>query len=105
MSHLVTTGYEIETDYYLDKGKKVDFLEKNSIIEKIMLRIDVELPQLTHEKSYGCKMMGLGSIDKTTIKIKCGKECTSDKCNFLCKWVAQKNYYLFLSFQNYIPNQ
>ena len=65
-------------------------MEKNSIIEKIMLRIDVELPQLTHEKAYGCKMMGLESIDKTTIKIKCGKECTSDKCNFLCKWFAQK---------------
>ena len=107
LSHLVTTGYEIETDYYLDKGKKVDFLEKNSIIEKIMLRIDVELPQLTHEKPYGCKMMGLESIDKTTIKIRCGKECTSDKCNFLCKWFAQKNYYLFLelaSLQDYLES-
>ncbi len=107
LSHLVTTGYEIETDYYLDKGKKVDFLEKNSIIEKIMLHIDVELPQLTHEKPYGCKMMGLESIDKTTIKIKCGKECTSDKCNFLCKWFAQKNYYLFLelaSLQEYLES-
>ena len=44
-------------------------MEKNSIIEKIMLRIDVELPQLTHEKAYGCKMMGLESIDKTTINV------------------------------------
>ena len=82
-------------------------MEKNSIIEKIMLRIDVELPQLTHEKAYGCKMMGLESIDKTTIKIKCGKECTSDKCNLLCKWFAQKNYYLFLelaSLQEYLES-
>lgn len=107
LSHLVTTGYEIETDYYLDKDKKVNFLEKHSIIEKIMLRVDVELPQLTHENPYGCKMMGLESIDKTTIKIKCGKECTSDKCNFLCKWFAQKNYYLFLelaSLQEYLES-
>lgn len=96
LSHLVTMGYEIETDYYLDRDKKVNFLEKNSIVEKIMLRVDVELPQLTHENSYGCKMMGLESIGKNTIKVKCGKECSSDKCNFLCKWFVQKNYYLLL---------
>lgn len=96
LSHLVTKGYEIETDYYLDENKKVNFLEKNSIVEKIMLRIDVELPQLTHENPYGCKEMGLESIDKTAIKVKCGKACTSDKCNFLCKWFVKKNYYLFL---------
>ena len=28
LSHLVTTGYEIETDYYLDKGKKSRFFGK-----------------------------------------------------------------------------
>lgn len=107
LSHLITTGYEIETDYYLDKEKKENFLEKNSVVEKIMLRVDVELPQLTHEKAYGCKEMGLESIDKTTIKVKCGKACTSDKCNFLCKWFVQKNYYLFLelaALQEYLES-
>lgn len=107
LSHLITTGYEIETDYDLDKDKKMDFLVKNSIIERIALRVDVELPQLTRENPNGCKMMGLESIDKTTIKLKCGKECTSDKCNFLCKWFAKKNYYLFLelaSLQEYLES-
>ncbi len=107
LSHLITTGYEIETDYYLDENKKVNFLEKNSIVEKIMLRVDVELPQLTHENPYGCKEMGLESIDKTAIKVKCGKSCISDKCNFLCKWFVQKNYYLFLelaSLQEYLES-
>lgn len=72
-----------------------------------MLRIDVELPQLTHENPYGCKEMGLESIDKTAIKVKCGKACTSDKCNFLCKWFVKKNYYLFLelaSLQEYLES-
>ena len=55
LSHLITKGYEIETDYYLDENKKVNFLEKNSIVEKIMLRVDVELPQLTHENSGSVK--------------------------------------------------
>ena len=107
LSHLVTTGYEIETEYYLNKDKKINFLEKNSIVEKIMLRVDVELPQLTHESRYGCQMMSLESIDKTTIKVKCGQKCISDKCNFLCKWFVQKNYYLFLelaSLQEYLES-
>lgn len=107
LSHLVTTGYEIETDYLLDKDKKINFLEKHSIVEKIILKVDVELPQLTHENSYGCKLMKLETIDKNTIKIKCGKKCTSDKCNFLCKWFTQKNYYLFLelaSLQEYLES-
>lgn len=107
LSHLVTTGYGIETDYYLNKDKKGNFLEKHSIVEKIMLRVDVELPQLTHENPYGCKMMGLETIDKNIISIKCGKVCTSDRCNFLCKWFAQKNYYLFLelaSLQEYLES-
>lgn len=105
LSHLVTTGYEIETEYFLDKSKKVNFLERHSIVEKIILKVDVEIPQLTHENPCGCKMMKLETINKTTIKIECGKECTSDKCNFLCKWFAQKNYYLFLelaSLQKYL---
>ena len=107
LSHLITMGYEIETDYYLNEDKKENFLEENSIIEKIMLRVDVELPQLTHENPYGCKEMGLESIDKTKMKTKCGRACTSDKCNFLCKWFVQKNYYLFLelaSLQEYLES-
>ena len=107
LSHLITTGYEIENEYYLKKGKTSNFLEKNSIVEKIILRINVELSQLTHENSYGCKKMRLESIDKNTIKIKCGEECKGDQCNFLCKWFAQKNYYLFLelvSLQEYLES-
>lgn len=107
LSHLITTGYEIETDYYLAENKKMNFLEKNSIVEKIMLRVDVALPQLTHEKSCGCKEMALESIGKTTLEVKCGKKCTSDKCNFLCKWFVKKNEYLFLelaSLQEYLES-
>lgn len=107
LSHLVTTGYEIESKYYLDKAKKKNFLERHSIVEKITLKVDVGLPQMTHEKSVGCKQMSLEAIDKTTIYVKCDKECSSDKCNFLCKWFAQKNEYLFLelaSLQEYLES-
>lgn len=108
LSHLVTTGYEIESEYYLDKAKEKDFLEKHSIIEKITLRVEVELPQMTQEKSNECKLMKLSEIENTTLYIQCGnEECTSNKCNFLCKWFSQKNYYLFLelaSLQEYLES-
>ena len=96
LSHLVTTGYEIESEYYLDKEKKRDFLETHSIVEKIILKVNVELPQITQEKSGKCEMMNLSNIENTTLYLQCGKECVSDKCNFLCKWFSQKNEYLFL---------
>lgn len=96
LSHLVTTGYEIETDYYLNGNKMGNFMEKNSIIENIILKVDVELPQLTHENSYGCKMMKLETIDNNKMELRCGEKCTSSECNFLCKWFVQKNHYLFL---------
>lgn len=107
LSHLVTTGYEIENDYYVDKEKQVNFLEQHSIVEKIILKVDVELPQMTREKMCGCKLMNLESINHTTIHLKCGEACTNDKCNFLCKWFSQKNYYLFLelaSLQEYLES-
>ncbi len=107
LSHLITTGYEIESQYYLDKDKKLNFLERHSIVEKITLKVNVELPQMTHEMSSGCKMMNLEKIDKTTIYLQCGKECISDKCNFLCKWFVKKNGFLFLelaSLQEYLES-
>jgi hypothetical protein len=82
-------------------------LERHSIVEKIILTVCVELPQMTHENSCKCKNSCLEKIDKTTIYMQCGKECTSDKCNFLCKWFVQKNEYLFLelsALQEYLES-
>ncbi len=107
LSHLVTSGYEIETKYYLDESRKEHFLEKHSIIEKLTLNVEVGLPQMTHDKSGECENMHLESIDKLAIHMQCGKKCTSDKCNFLCKWFALKNEYLFLelaSLQEYLES-
>ena len=97
MSHLVTTGYEIETDYYLEDEQKADsYLERHGMVEKITLRVDVNLPQLTHESLKECKNMCLKSIDHTTLCLECGKTCDNEEeCNFLCKWFTEKNYYLF----------
>lgn len=79
----------------------------NTLNEKIILTVYVELPQMTHEESSKCKNRCLEKIDKSTIHLECGKECNSDKCNFLCKWFVQKNEYLFLelsALQEYLES-
>lgn len=98
---------QISKRYYLNKDKTMNFLEQHSIVEKIILTVYVELPQMTHEESSNCKNRCLEKIDKTTIHLECGKECNSDKCNFLCKWFVQKNEYLFLelsALQEYLES-
>jgi hypothetical protein len=107
LSHLVTRGYEIKTEYYLDKNKTEHFLEKKSIVEKMILIIDVDLPQMTGEKRGDCSCMNLNTVDGTTICLQCGEKCNTDKCNFLCKWFVKKNEYLFLeltALQEYLNN-
>lgn len=107
LSHLVTRGYEIRTNYYLDGQKKNHFLEKKSIIEKIILIIDIDLPQMTGAKKGDCNCMNLEKVDEAIICLLIGDECNSDKCNFLCKWFVKKNEYLFMelaALQEYLNN-
>lgn len=107
LSHLVTTGYEIETDYELNNDKEIHFLEKNSITEIITFKVYVELPQLTHENPLPCKINSLEKVEENEITLKCGNKCESDKCNFLCKWFEKKNNYLFselASLQEYLQS-
>lgn len=35
LSHLITKGYEIETDYYLDEGKKLIFWKRTVLLKKL----------------------------------------------------------------------
>ncbi len=107
LSHLVTRGYVIKTEYYLDDKITKHFLEEKSIFEKITLTIDVDLPQITGEKRGDCNCMNLNAVKGTTISLQCGKKCDSDKCNFLCKWFVKKNEYLFMeltALQEYLNN-
>lgn len=107
LSHLVTRGYEIKTEYYLDENKTKHFLEKKSIVEKMILTIDVDLPQMTGEKRGDCSCMNLNTVEGTTICLQCGEKCDTDKCNFLCKWFVKKNEYLFMeltALQEYLNN-
>ena len=95
LSHIVTSGYEIKTTYYLKKTSDSRILAPGNIVENIILRINVDLPQITEEKPVECKKIKLIELNNSLIKLKCGESCNYGKCNFLCKWFSKKNYYLF----------
>lgn len=111
LSHLVTRGYSINTEYVLNKGKNKSFLHSGNITEKIELRVLVDLPQLTREESVECKKMRLLAIQNNKIHLRCGEACDSGQCNFLCKWFSKKNDYLFIeldalrTYLNSIPDK
>ena len=96
ISHLMTKGYTLQTEYtILDGGRSV--LESKKIEEKLIFKIDVEISQLSQVKNEkGCRY---GKLDRETISdkgftIRCAESCDGHNCNFLCKWFMKKNEYL-----------
>lgn len=104
ISHLLTNGYEITTDYILnDDNETKNQLEPGSIDENITLKIYIRFSQWTKVPNSLCQYMKIDeeSLSNTGFRLvvieanKTGEEkCQSDKCNFLCKWFNKKNEYL-----------
>ena len=96
ISHLMTKGYSLQTQYRILDKEKSAFLPKQ-IEEKLIFKIDVEMSQLSKvENKEGCPF---GQIDQASISdhgftIKCNGFCDDTNCNFLCKWFMKKNAYL-----------
>ena len=96
ISHLMTKGYSLQTQYRILDKEKSAFLPKQ-IEEKLIFKIDVEMSQLSKvENKEGCPF---GQIDQASISdhgftIKCNGFCDGTNCNFLCKWFMKKNAYL-----------
>lgn len=95
LSHMITRGYKLEVKYRFADDLKDEYLRKDSIVETIQLIVSVDLPQLTRTDSPLCQEMNLNNVNGNSIELECGKECDSSECNFLCKWFAKKNNYLF----------
>ena len=96
ISHLMTKGYTLQTEYTILDGEK-SVLESKRIEEKLIFKIDVEISQLSQVKNEkGCRY---GKLDRETISdkgftIRCDESCDGHNCNFLCKWFMKKNEYL-----------
>lgn len=105
VSHLLTEGYELKSDYIKNEnGIKTENLSPGSITEKVTLSIFVNLSQFSKTEACGCKC---GQINEDTISsdgfeielLEDNVSCSSTKCNFLCRWFNNKNYYLVEEMQ------
>ena len=105
ISHLLTEGYVIETEY---ESKYKDSLTPKSITEKLIFTIEVNMAQMSVcEKKEKCKNVGIlaKQIDKEHIALACGRECSNKDCNFLCQWFCVKNNYMvneFAALEDYL---
>lgn len=99
ISHLLTQGYELETQYHVKPDGKC--LHPQSIVEKLVLTVIVDISQLS--KSQGtmpCEYMNIENINDNGFELEVGKKCVNgeENCNFLCRWFARKNRYLMQEF-------
>lgn len=102
VSHLLTEGYELISEYSCDE--KTGNLLPGSIKETVTLSIYVNLSQVSKMEPKGCRH---GKIKEDTVcnngfEIELLNEdanCSSEKCNFLCRWFNDKNYYLVEEMQ------
>ncbi|AVQ40529.1 hypothetical protein C7M56_18380 [Clostridium botulinum] len=107
ISHLITDGYNLDTEYRIaeisNDSMAGAFLKKGSIVEKMVLTVDVLMSQTTEvPNTKKCNFISNSDLDikkngKTTIRVVCDKDstCKNQQCNFLCKWFVTKNNYLF----------
>lgn len=104
ISHLITNGYKLNTEYYLKDKELKDgdsYIRNGSITEKLIIQVETLMSQTTEIANNKCtgvskSELGIDDDGKVNIKISCEKDnkCKSDKCNFLCKWFTTKNNYL-----------
>lgn len=108
ISHLITDGYDLDSQYqYIENSTpKESCIRKGSIVEKVILTVNVLMSQTTEvENTTPCKYIDLCSFSNTKetdihINLTCNKDsaCANQKCNFLCKWFVLKNNYLIEEF-------
>lgn len=105
VSHLLTEGYELKSEYIAGQGiSDKGNLSPGNIREEVTLSIYVKLSQFSKKKPKGCVH---GIINENTLCrngfeieiLHANKSCSSDKCNFLCRWFNEKNYYLVEEMQ------
>ncbi len=108
ISHLLIEGYELTSEYISNSEKsdsqKAGYLSPEKITEKVTLSVYVNLSQLSRMDGDKCNCVKIGG-DKVTgdgfeLELnRPGEKCSSEKCNFLCKWFNKKNDYLAKEMQ------
>jgi hypothetical protein len=95
LSHYYIKGYDVVTSY--TNNSEENFLKPKNITEDINIIIYLKAnKQLTSEESFNCKYNCINRIENDEIIIDFEeKQCGDSKCNFICKWMAKKNEYLY----------
>lgn len=107
VSHLLTEGYELTSEYTTANGNESDnteYLAPGKITEKVILSIYVNLSQLSKLEAGKCKCVKIieSKISGNGFELELTKNnevCKSKKCNFLCKWFNEKNFFLVQEMQ------
>ena len=107
LSHQAISGYNIETHYtnkYFNQteGIETSYISKHAIEEKIVITFNLNIRHQIKADKAECLHCNLSSTNRTKndihLKINSNKElqCTNSICNFMCKWMVEKNQYLFV---------
>lgn len=105
VSHLLTEGYSLVSEYSINKNDlEKSNLSPGSITETVTLSIYVNISQFSKmdSKKCTCGRIKEESLNNNGFEIELLGEnevCSSENCNFLCRWFNEKNNYLMEEMQ------
>lgn len=105
VSHLLTEGYTLISSYDIEGDARMQSnLSPGSIRETIVLSVYVNMSQFSKMDSKHCNSGRINEemLCNNSFVIELlgeGENCSSEKCNFLCRWFNDKNIYLVQEMQ------
>jgi len=101
LSHQIIDSFDIETDYKLTDLITDSYLSRQTITERIIINIHLNSKTLISCESkkcakFHCKLNDEKPDEFSVIISDSESEiCNDDICNFMCRWMAKKNYFLY----------
>lgn len=104
LSHKVISNVEVLVNYVLEKpdndDKNQSWIGPGSIIENVDFVIYLDVKHLIGtSKSKDCSLdinlISNGEEETSSFDITIGSSASCESCNFMCKWMKNKNEYLY----------
>ena len=113
LSHQAISGYDIKTFYsnkFFDENQKNEsYISKGAIEEKIIIIFYLNVKHYVGIKKRNCNFCHSKLSQQYNVELKInenkGEACSVAECNFICRWMVEKNKYLFeelFSLQKYL---
>lgn len=96
LSHKAISNVDIQTSYSFNEVKKNNsYIGPGSITEKIIIVINLNIKHLIGvEKTNNCDGIKYEK-NKSEFNIIIDEKIECEKCSFMCKWMKEKNNYLY----------